>query len=75
MSEEWNLVYIPLGLSHSWKSPQGDDWTVPIGGGVRRVFKIRDRKMGLQFQAVDDVARKPEVPERGLRFTIEFIFD
>ena len=37
VSEKWNLIYVPLGLSHSWKSPQGDDWTVPIGGGVRRL--------------------------------------
>lgn len=75
VSEKWNLIYIPLGLSYSWKSPQGDDWTVPIGGGVRRLFKIRDQKMGLQFQAFDYVARKPDDPEWELRFTIEFIFD
>ena len=75
LSRKWNLVYIPLGLSHSWKASSGDDWTVPIGGGIRRLFKIRDKKMGLQFQAFDYVARKPKDPEWELRVTIEFLFD
>ena len=75
VNEKWNLVYIPLGLSHSWDAPSGDDWTVPIGGGLRRLFEIRGQKMGLQFQAFDYVARKPKDPEWELRATIEFLFD
>lgn len=75
VSEKWSLIYVPLGLSHSWKSPSGDDWTVPIGGGVRRLFRMGDKKVGLQFQAFDYVARKPTDPEWELRCTIEFLFD
>jgi hypothetical protein len=75
VSESWNLVYIPLGMSHSWDAPSGDNWTVPIGGGVRRLFEIRGQRMGLQFQAFDYVARKPKDPEWELRATIEFLFD
>ncbi len=67
--------YVPLGLSHSWKSPEGDDWTIPLGGGVRRLFKMRGKTMGLQFQAFDYVSRKPTDPEWELRCTIEFLFD
>ncbi len=74
MTEKWNLVYIPLGMSHSWDAPSGDNWTVPVGGGVRRLFEIRGQKMGLQFQAFDYVA-KPKDPEWELRATIEFLFD
>ena len=74
LSEKWNLIYIPLGLSHSWKSPSGDDWTVPIGGGLRRLFEIHGQKMGIQVQAFDYVARKPKDPEWELRFTIEYLF-
>jgi hypothetical protein len=75
VSEKWNLVYVPLGMSHSWDAPSGDNWTVPIGGGVRRLFEIRGQKMGLQFQAFDYVARKSKDPEWELRATIEFLFD
>jgi hypothetical protein len=75
VSEKWNLVYIPLGMSHSWDAPSGDNWTVPVGGGVRRLFEIRGQKMGLQFQAFDYVARKSKDPEWELRATIEFLFD
>ena len=75
LTNKWNLIYIPLGLSHSWKSPSGDDWTVPIGGGIRRLFQMRSKKMGVQFQAFDYVARKSTDPEWELRCTIEFLFD
>lgn len=75
LSEKWELIYIPLGLSHSWESPQGDDWTVPVGGGVRRLCHIGGQKVGLQMQAFDYVARKATDPEWELRFTIEFLFD
>ena len=75
LSEKWNAVYIPLGLSHSWDSPSGDDWTVPIGGGLRRLFEVRGQKMGVQMQAFDYVARKPKDPQWELRFTIEFLYD
>ena len=75
VSEKWNLVYIPLGMSHSWDAPSGDNWTVPIGGGVRRLFEIHGQRMGLQFQAFDYVARKSKDPEWELRASIEFLFD
>lgn len=75
LSHKWNLIYVPLGMSHSWKSPSGDDWTVPVGGGLRRLFEIRGQKMGIQVQAFDYVARKPKDPEWEMRFTIEFLFD
>jgi hypothetical protein len=75
VSEKWNLVYIPLGMSHSFNAPRGAKWTVPIGGGVRRLFEIHGQKMGLQFQAFDYVARKSKDPEWELRATIEFLFD
>ena len=75
LNEKWNLVYIPLGMSHSWDAPKGDDWTIPVGGGVRRLFEVHGQKMGLQFQAFDYVARKSKDPEWELRATIEFLFD
>jgi hypothetical protein len=75
LSEKWNLVYIPLSLSHSWEAKSGENWTVPVGGGIRRLFECGEHKLGFQFQAFDYVARKAQDPEWELRFTIEFLFD
>lgn len=75
LSEKWNLVSIPLGLSHSWRSKSGERTTIPIGGGVRRLFKCHGHTLGLQAQVFDYVVRKPKDPEWELRFTIELIFD
>ena len=75
VTEKWNVVYIPLGMSHSWDAPSGEDWTVPLGGGLRRLFDCRGHKLGLQAQMFDYVVRKPKDPEYELRFTIEFLYD
>jgi hypothetical protein len=75
LTEKWHLVSIPLGMSHSWESHVGEDWTIPLGGGLRRLFWIGPQKMGIQAQAFDYVSRKPKDPEWELRFTIEVLFD
>lgn len=74
VTEKWDLVYIPLGLSYSWRGG-GNKGTVPLGGGVRRLFEIGEQKMGFQVQVFDYVARKKTDPEWELRMTIEFMFD
>lgn len=75
LNEKWDAVFIPLGMSHSWDKPNGDDWTVPLGGGLRREFDCGNRKLALTTQMFDYVARKSKDPEYELRFTIEYIFD
>ena len=75
LNERWNLVYIPLGLSHSWEAKSGKDWTVPLGCGLRRLFYLGTQKMGFQTQVFSYVARKPADPEWEVRMTIEFLFD
>lgn len=74
LNEKWELVYIPLGLSYSWKA-QGNKGTVPLGGGVRRLFEVHGQKMGFQVQVFDYVIRKSKDPEWEVRMTIEFLFD
>ena len=61
-------------MSYSWNA-SGNKWTIPLGGGVRRLFKIGHQQMRLQFQAFDYVARKSKDPEWELRATIEFLFN
>ncbi len=74
LSDKWHLVYIPLGLSYSWESP-GSKTTIPIGGGIRRLFQVGEHQIGFQAQAFDYVARKSSDPEWELRFTIEFLIN
>ena len=53
--------YISLGLSHSWESKDGDDWTVRVGGGLRRLLEVGGQDMRFQMQAFVYVARKPKI--------------
>ena len=75
LTERWQLISIPLGMSHSWEAKSGQDWTVPLGGGLRRLGYLGQQKIGLQAQVFDYVSRKPTDPEWEVRLTIEFLFD
>ena len=75
LNEKWHLVYIPLGMSHSWHGKPGKDWTVPVGGGLRRLFTVGKQDMGLQAQFFSYVAQKSADPDWEFRMSIEFMFD
>ena len=66
LTEKWHFVYIPLGMSHSWEKPSKRAWTVPVGGGVRRLFTFCGQEMGFQAQLFDYVARKKYRPRMGV---------
>jgi hypothetical protein len=39
MKDGWYLVTASV-MTANWEADSGDQWTVPLGGGVGRVFKI-----------------------------------
>jgi hypothetical protein len=55
----WDLSRSPI-ISGDWNGPNGNGWTVPVGGGVGRVFRIRDQPINASLQAFWNVVR-PEV--------------
>jgi hypothetical protein len=46
----WFLVTAPI-LTADWEAPKGDRWTVPVGGGFGRVFKIGTQPVNANIQA------------------------
>jgi hypothetical protein len=50
LPDGWFLVTAPI-LTADWEAPRGDRWTVPIGGGFGRVFKIGTQPVNANIQA------------------------
>jgi opacity protein-like surface antigen len=52
----WYLVSSPI-ITADWNAPPGTQWTVPLGGGIGRVFKVAGQAFNAQAQAFYNVVR------------------
>ena len=73
MDNGWFLI-TDLIITANWKADSGDQWTVPLGGGVGRVFKIGNQAINSRFEAYYNVERPDGAPEYSFSFTWQFLF-
>ena len=73
LGQGWYLVSSPI-LTAAWKAKGSDVWTVPIGGGVGRVFKIGSQALNVQLAAYDNVHTPQNGADWQLRFQVVFLF-
>lgn len=73
LPDGWYLTSSPI-VTSNWLGPPGDQWTVPVGGGLGRLFKIDKLPVNTQVQAFYDVARPTGAPTWTLRFQLQFLF-
>jgi len=83
MTLQWFVNYnFPGGLyltsspiiTANWEAHGGNRWTVPLGGGIGRVFKIGEQPVNAQLGAYYNVARPDFGPEWSIRFQPQFLF-
>ena len=55
----WYLISSPI-ITADWKATNGKGWTVPLGGGIGRIFRIGTQPFNTSLQAFWN-AVKPEV--------------
>jgi hypothetical protein len=74
IADGWYLTSSPV-VTADWNAKESKDtWTVPVGGGVGRLFKLGKLPINTQVQAFDNI----ETPEFGadwtLRLQMQFLF-
>lgn len=62
----WYLTSSPI-ITSNWEGASGTKWTVPLGGGVGKVFQIGDRSFNATLQAFSNVVRPDPGPDWTLR--------
>jgi hypothetical protein len=68
----WYLVSSPI-ITANWEAD--DEWTVPVGGGFGRVFRVGKQPMNAQFQAFYNVEKPDDIgPKWSMRFQLQFMF-
>jgi hypothetical protein len=73
LEEGWYLVS-DMVMTANWDTPSGQVWTVPIGGGVGKLFKIGDQAINSRVESYYNVVRPDSGPEWTVGFTIQFLF-
>ena len=58
-SKNWSFTSSPI-MSADWTHPEGEGWTVPVGGGLGYAFKLAKQPMQISFEGYYN-ALKPTV--------------
>ncbi|MGO4523650.1 hypothetical protein AB4097_02165 [Microvirga sp. 2MCAF35] len=69
----WYLTSAPV-ITANWEADRGERWTVPVGGGFGRVFKIDKQPVNAQLSAYYNVASPTAGADWQLRAELTFLF-
>lgn len=73
MAGGWYLSSSPV-MTADWLLPASDRWTVPVGGGIGRVFKYGDQPINARVQLFDNVVRGAGVGSWMLQVQVQLLF-
>jgi hypothetical protein len=69
----WYLL-TDIIITANWEADSDDIWTVPLGGGVGKLFKIGNQAMNARTEAYYNVEKPDSAPDWQWGFTIQFLF-
>jgi len=72
IGDGWYLTSSPI-ITANWKADSGDKWTVPVGAGVGKLFKVGKLPINTQIQAFSNVEKPSFGPDWQLRFQVQFL--
>jgi hypothetical protein len=69
----WYLVSSTVTTAN-WEAAPREQWTVPVGGGFGRVFKIGKQAINARFEVTDNVQRPVGGPTWATQFQIQLLY-
>jgi hypothetical protein len=69
----WYLVSSPI-ITANWEADSDNTWTVPLGGGVGKIFRIGGQPMNAQVQGFYNVEKPDFGADWTLRLQLQFLF-
>ena len=73
LPDGWYLTSAPV-MTANWKADSGERWTVRLGGGFGKLFKIGKQPINAQLAAYSNVEKPKYGPDWQLRFQIQLLF-
>ncbi|MGE3292416.1 MAG: neuromedin U [Geminicoccaceae bacterium] len=69
----WYAVSSPI-VTANWEADSDDTWTVPVGGGMGRIFHIGGQAMNASAQAFYNVESPRYGPDWSIRLQLQLLF-
>jgi hypothetical protein len=69
----WYLILDPI-ITANWDAPSSQRWTVPVGGGLGKLFSIGKQTINSRLEAYYMIERPDNAPDWQLIFTWQFLF-
>lgn len=69
----WYL-YSNSTITADWEADSDNRWTVPVGGGVGRVFNIGKQSVSAAFQIFSNVEKPDNAPDWSVNFQFALLF-
>ena len=73
LDKGWFLI-TDMVMTANWMADSGNRWTVPVGGGIGRVFKVGNQPINSRLEAYYNVVRPDGAPDWQISFTWQFLF-
>ena len=73
MPNGWYLNTSPI-ITADWLAASGERWTVPVGGGIGRVFRVGEQPVGRIDPVYYNAIRPTGAPPWSLRATLALLF-
>ncbi len=69
----WYFTSAPI-MTANWEAESGEEWTVPVGGGFGRIFRIGKQPMNANFQYFYNLEQPEGVGDWSIRAQLQFMF-
>ena len=69
----WFLI-TDMVMTANWTADFDNRWTVPLGGGIGRVFKVGNQPINSRLEAYYNLVRPGGAPDWQISFTWQFLF-
>jgi hypothetical protein len=74
LDDGWYLTSSPL-ITANWEADSDNTWTVPVGGGIGKIFRIGKQPINASLQSFYNVEEPDDLgPEWSIRFQLQFLF-
>jgi hypothetical protein len=73
LKKGWSISISPT-ITANWRASDGNVWTVPVGGGVARVFRLGYQPVNASLSFFRNVAHPAEGSPWGMRLQLSFLF-
>lgn len=73
LSGGWVLIS-DMVWTANWDAPSGEQWTIPVGGGVGKLMNWGSQPVNLRLEYYYNVEKPENAPDQSVSFTFQLLF-